>query len=246
MLRSYFQSARQKLPLVIAVVLLVSFALPSGTAAAQSTLEKIKASKTMVAGNSGSYPPFEMMEGNKLVGFDADLAEELGKRMGLTIKFEIIDFKGIIAALTSGRVDVLISAVTKTPERAERISFSEPYYNAGIGALYLESTPIKTPDDLKGRVVGVQLGSSGELFVRQKLGDSVKEVKSLKRQITEQTDTRDDLTKLAKNHIVRARKGVLAHFGTDSTEYAQVGGTRASERKRPGRKSGSTNAKKAA
>ena len=81
---------------------------------------------------------------------------------------------------------------------------------------------------------------------RKGLDDSVKEVKSLKRQITEQTDTRDDLTKLAKNHIVRARKGVLAHFGTDSTEYALVGGTRASERKRPGRKSGSTNAKKAA
>lgn len=178
MLRSYFQSARQKLTLVTAVVLLMSFALPSGTATAQSTLDKIKASKVMVAGNSGSYPPFEMMEGSKLVGFDADLAEELGKRMGITIKFEIIDFKGIIAALTSGRVDVLISAVTRTPERAERMSFSEPYYNAGIGALYLESTPIKTPDDLKGRVVGVQLGSSGDLFVRQRLGDSVKEVKT--------------------------------------------------------------------
>lgn len=169
---------RQSVLLAASVVLfysLVAFVTP---ATAQTTLEKIRSTKVLVAGNSGSYPPFEMMEGSKLVGFDADMAEELGKRMGVTIKFEIIDFKGIIAALTSRRVDVLISAVTWTPERAERVSFSIPYFNAGIGALYREKTPIATPDDLKGRVVGVQLGSSGDLYVRQKLGESVKEIKT--------------------------------------------------------------------
>ena len=81
---------------------------------AQGTLDKVRKAKVMVAGNSGSYPPFEMMEGNKLIGFDVDMAEELGKRMGVSIKWEVIDFKGIIAALTSKRVDVLISAITCT------------------------------------------------------------------------------------------------------------------------------------
>lgn len=147
-------------------------------ALAQDTLEKIRKAKVMVAGNSGSYPPFEMMEGNKLIGFDVDMAEELGRRMGVTVKFEIIDFKGIIAALTSKRVDVLISAITWTPERAERVSFSVPYYDAGIGALYRGSAPVSKLEDLKGKVVGVQLGSSGEVFIRTRLGKEVKELKT--------------------------------------------------------------------
>jgi len=176
--RPSFASTRRRFALAFgtAVAVLCTMHVPS--AWAQGTLEKIRASKVMVAGNSGSYPPFEMMQGNKLVGFDADMAEELGKRMGVTVKFEIIDFKGIIAALTSKRVDVLISAVTWTPERAERMAFSVPYYNAGIGALYRERTAIAKPEDLAGKVVGVQLGSSGELFVRQRLGKVVKEIKT--------------------------------------------------------------------
>ncbi|NDH52147.1 MAG: basic amino acid ABC transporter substrate-binding protein [Betaproteobacteria bacterium] len=159
----------------------LSFTLMSAIfsfSSAQSTYDKIKTSKLIIAGNSGSYPPFEMMDGNNLIGFDVDLAEELGKRMGVKIKFEVIDFKGLIASLTSKRVDVLISAVTWTPERAERISFSTPYYNAGIGALFREKNPISSPQDLTGKIVGVQLGSSGDLYVREKVGSLVKEVKT--------------------------------------------------------------------
>lgn len=110
------------LPVVIAGLIAASW-----PAAAQTTLERVKQAKVLVAGNSGSYPPFEMMEGNKLTGFDVDLAEELGRRIGVAIKWEVIDFKGIIAALTSKRVDTLISAITWTPERAERVAFSMPY-----------------------------------------------------------------------------------------------------------------------
>ena len=165
-----------KLLVFLTIILIISCYLPSSNA--QSTYEKIKSSKTMIAGNSGSYPPFEMMDGNNLIGFDVDLAEELGRRMGIKIKFEVIDFKGMIASLTSKRVDVLISALTWTPERAERISYSSPYYNAGIGALYKDKSPIALPKDLAGKTVGVQLGSSGDLFAREKIGTIVKEIKT--------------------------------------------------------------------
>jgi polar amino acid transport system substrate-binding protein len=148
-------------------------------ASAETTLEKVKRTKVMTAGNSGSYPPFEMMEGGKLVGFDVDMADELGKRMGgIQVKFEIIDFKGIVAALTSKRVDTLITALTWTPERANAIAFSIPYYDAGIGALTKPDSGIKAPEDLAGKIVGVQLGSSGDAFVRQKFGSQVKEIKT--------------------------------------------------------------------
>lgn len=153
--------------------------ITSAGASAETTLEKIKRTKVMTAGNSGSYPPFEMMEGTKLVGFDVDMADEIGKRMGgVQVKFEVMDFKGIVAALTSKRVDTLITALTWTPERAQAIAFSIPYYDAGIGALTKPDSGIKEPDDLKGKIVGVQLGSSGDAFVRQRYGSQVKEVKT--------------------------------------------------------------------
>lgn len=153
-------------------------ALP-GLALAETTLEKIKRTHVMTAGNSGSYPPFEIMEGRKLIGFDVDMADEIGRRMGnVQVKFEVIDFKGMIASLTSGRVDTLITALTWTPERAEQIAFSIPYYDAGIGALTRADAKIEKPDDLAGKTVAVQLGSSGEKFVRDTLGTKVKEVKT--------------------------------------------------------------------
>jgi ABC-type amino acid transport substrate-binding protein len=161
-----------------AAVALTGLAVLSSGAAAESTMEKIKRTGVMTAGNSGSYPPFEIMQGKTLVGFDVDMANELGRRMGVTVKFEIIDFKGIIAALKSKRVDTLITAMTKTPGRAKQVLFSIAYYDAGIGALTAKGSGIMKPDDLTGKIVGVQLGSSGERFVRSNLGKKVKELKT--------------------------------------------------------------------
>jgi len=78
----------------------------------------------LVAGSSAEYPPFEYVADGKLVGYDVDMAEEITRRMGVKVAWEKIDFKGIVAALTAKRVDVLITALTWTPERAERIAFS--------------------------------------------------------------------------------------------------------------------------
>ena len=158
---------------VAALALAISSMSP---ASAQGTLEKIKKSGEMVVGTSASYPPFEYHKGTDIVGFDIDMGNEIAKRMGVKIKWVEIDFKGIIAALKSGRVDVLITALTKTPERAKQIAFSEPYFNAGIGAAKPVGSPIKKPEDLNGKVVGVQLGTSGERFVR----DHIKGVKEIK------------------------------------------------------------------
>jgi len=158
------------------------FALAVGSifvrpASAQDTLDKIKKAGVMVVGTSAAYAPFEYREAGKLVGFDVDMGEEIARRMGVKIQWVEIDFKGIVAGLRSKRVDLLITALTKTPERAEQIEFSMPYYNAGVGAAKKAGQPIARPADLDGKIVGVQIGTSGERFVRGQL-KGVKEVKS--------------------------------------------------------------------
>ncbi len=148
-----------------------------GFSAAADTLATIKQKGVMTVGNSGSYPPFEFMADGKLTGFDVDLANELGKRMGVKIEWVMVDFKGIVASLVAKRTDILITALTRTPDRAKQILFSEPYYNAGIGAAVLVSSGIKKPEDLKGKTVGLQIGSSGERYAKSELKDYVTSTK---------------------------------------------------------------------
>jgi len=142
-------------------------------AGAQDTLGAVKQKGVLVAGSSAEYPPFEYVADGKLVGYDVDMAEEITRRMGVKVVWEKIDFKGIVAALTAKRVDALITALTWTPERAERISFSDPYFDAGIGAITPQSSTIQKVEDLTGRKVGAQLGSSGERYVRDTVGSKV-------------------------------------------------------------------------
>jgi len=161
--------------LLIAVATLL--ALAASGAHAQDTLAQIKQKGEMVAGNGGAYPPFDMVIDGQLAGFDIDMGNEIAKRMGVKIKWEKIDFSGIIASLTSKRVDLLITAMTKTPERAQRIGFSVSYYETGIAAALKPGVKIDSPKDLAGKVVAVQVGTSGERYIRDNFGSVVKELK---------------------------------------------------------------------
>lgn len=150
----------------------------SAPAEAQNTLEKIKRTGVMSSANSFEYVPFGYVEAGKTVGFDVDLGEEIARRMGVRMTWEKIDFRGIVAALTSGRVDTLVTAMTWTPERAERILFSEPYFDGGIGAAFKAGASISKPDDIKGKDVGLQIGSAGEKWARDNYGTTFKSLKT--------------------------------------------------------------------
>lgn len=141
-------------------------------------LAKARSAGVLTVGNGGAFPPFEYMENGRLTGFDMDLGTELGRRMGLRLEWQVIAFAGLIPALTSGRVDCLITAMAWTQDRAERIAFSTPYYKTGIAAGFRPGVSVEKPEDLSGRVVGVQVGTSGERFVRDTLADKVKEIRT--------------------------------------------------------------------
>ena len=120
----------------------------SNTASAETTLEKIKRTGVMTSANTFSYPPFGFIENGEKVGFDVDIANEIALRMSVKLVYEQIDFRGIIAALTSKRVDLLITGMVYTPDRAKQIAYSEPYFNGGVAAAYRSEKPLNQPDDL--------------------------------------------------------------------------------------------------
>jgi polar amino acid transport system substrate-binding protein len=147
-------------------------------AAAQDTLEKIKKSGSITIGNGGAYPPFEFVENGNLVGFDIDLGNEIGKRMGVRVVWEKFDFNGLIPALQSKRVDMLATAMTKTPEREQRMKFSVGYYDSGIAAAVRKGVAIVKPEDMAGKIIAVQVGTAGERYARDKAQATAKEIKT--------------------------------------------------------------------
>jgi polar amino acid transport system substrate-binding protein len=160
---------------------LALFLAGTGMAQAQTaddSLARIKKAGVLKVGNGAAFPPFEFVDNGKLSGYDIDMGEEIGRRLGVKVEWQQIEFAGLIAGLTSGRVDTLITAMTYTPERAERIAFSTPYYRTGIAAAYRTTVTLAKPEDLAGKVVGVQGGTAGEKFVKDNYASAVKELKT--------------------------------------------------------------------
>ncbi|QIN81426.1 transporter substrate-binding domain-containing protein [Rubrobacter tropicus] len=110
-----------------------------------------------------AYPPFESEKDGEPVGFDIDLLDEIGKRAGFTPEYQNVTFDGIINGLRNNQYDMAISAMTITPERAERIDFSDPYFNADQSLLVPSDSDIGSVDEIGDATVGVQIGTTGEI-----------------------------------------------------------------------------------
>ncbi len=110
-----------------------------------------------------AYPPFEFEKDGEPVGFDIDLLNEIGKRAGFTPEYQNVTFDGIINGLRNNQYDVAISSMTITPERAKRIDFSDPYFNADQSLLVPSDAGVGSVDDLGDATVGVQIGTPGEI-----------------------------------------------------------------------------------
>lgn len=149
----------------------------SGKTAA-NTLEKVKQEKKIKIGLEDTYPPMEFRdETNKLVGFDIDLADAIAKKLGAEAEYVITEFGGLTMALNSGKFDMSLSAISVNPERAEQVDFSEPYVKGGQAIIVKnDNGSIAKVEDLSGKIVGTQLGTTGEEAARKIAG--VKEVKT--------------------------------------------------------------------
>ena len=92
--------------------------------------------------------------------------------------WEKFDFNGLIPALQSKRVDMLATAMIKTPEREQRMKFSTSYYDSGIAAAVRPGVAIAKAEDLAGKTIAVQVGTAGERYAREKAQTTAKEIKT--------------------------------------------------------------------
>lgn len=143
-----------------------------------SVLQKIKDNKEIKVGLEDTYPPMEFRnEKNELIGFDIDLCDEIGKKLGVKVEYVMTEFGGLMMSLNSNKIDMSASAISITEERKKEVEFTKPYVNSGQALIVKKgNTSIKDEKDLKGKIVGAQLGTTGEQAAKKIEG--VKEVKS--------------------------------------------------------------------
>lgn len=143
-----------------ALLLLVTlFALATGTRAHPPD--------TLVVGMELAYPPFEMAdEKGQPSGVSVDLARALGEFLKMKIELQNLPFDGLIPSLRTGKIDIILSSMTATPERAQTIDFSEPYLTTGLCILAGKNANISTiaDADRRGKTIAVKKGTTGHLY----------------------------------------------------------------------------------
>ena len=139
-------------------------------------LEKIQKNGKLVVGMSADYAPYEFHyidENGKDVigGFDVDIANEIANKIGVDLVIQEMDFDALVSALPAGKVDLVISGMNPTEERAKVVDFSEVYYNSKHGILVRaeDADKYQTFADLEGAKVGVQLGSTQEKIAKTEI-----------------------------------------------------------------------------
>ena len=172
---------------IFAVVFLVTlapvfFAAPPALA---SVLDK----NVIMVGTEGTYPPFEYYdENNVLTGFDIEMMALIGEKIGREIQFVDMAFDGLIPALITSKIDLIAAAMNATPERNRVVDFSDVYQIADSAVLVnANDKSMSSPADLNGKNIGVQLGTTEDLFLSdanlganirryQKVNDAVREL----------------------------------------------------------------------
>jgi polar amino acid transport system substrate-binding protein len=121
----------------------------------------------LIVGMELAYPPFEMTdEQGRPKGISVDLAHALGKQLQRDIEIQNLPFDGLIPALKTGKIDLILSSMTATAERAQSIDFSEPYLRTGLCLLVGKASAIQSIQDTDqaGKVVAVKIGTTGHAY----------------------------------------------------------------------------------
>jgi polar amino acid transport system substrate-binding protein len=161
--------------IVVIVVALMASALvggcggreePAGTAG--SGVELVDSGRLTTCTHM-PYRPFQFQRGGRIVGFDVEMIDLVARELG--VRQAIIDtpFEGIQSGedLNARKCDLAAAAMTITPERREKIAFSAPYFDADQALLVRKGSGIDSLDDLKGRTLGVQSGTTGKMYAEK-------------------------------------------------------------------------------
>lgn len=142
----------------------------SSESAGEAKAEGSYVGKTLIMATNAEFPPYEYHEGKDIVGIDVEIAKAVAEQMGA--KFEVSDmaFDAIISAVDSGKADFGAAGMTVTEDRKKNVDFSDTYATSVQSVIVPENSDIKSIDDLKGKKIGVQQGTTGDIYATKDYG----------------------------------------------------------------------------
>ena len=131
------------------------------------TMDEVKKRGTLIVGTEAAYVPYEFFKDGKIIGYDPDITDVMTGNLGVKAQFIDTQWSGIIPALYARKFDCIISGMTITKERTEKVLFSMPYADASnMVLLRADEKAVATAEDLSGKTIGVQLGSAAANIIK--------------------------------------------------------------------------------
>jgi len=160
--------------LALAVLMVASLLTGCGGSAA-SGLKTVEEGKLIMATNA-AFPPYEFIEGNEIVGIDAEIAGAIAEKLGLELQIDDMEFDSIVESVKGGKADIGLAGMTVTPERQEVINFTASYATGVQVVIVAEDSAITSVDDLFAEgamhAIGVQRNTTGDLYCTWDLEDA--------------------------------------------------------------------------
>ena len=116
-----------------------------------------------------TFPPYEFLRGHEIVGIDVEICRAIAQKLGREFSCETVDFDSVIPAVISGKADLAAAGITITEDRKKNVDFSVPYVKTGIVVIYKKAGGFTGPEQLKGKKIGVQGGTTSETYVLEEL-----------------------------------------------------------------------------
>ena len=120
---------------------------------------------------NATFPPYEYYEGDEVVGIDPEIAAAIAEKLGMTLEINDMDCDPAIAAAQTGQADIVMEGLTVTDDRKEKINFTDSYATGVQVVIVPEDSDIQSVDDLEGKLIGVQQGTTGDLYCSDDYGE---------------------------------------------------------------------------
>ena len=155
---------KKLLALLLAVILVLSLAACTSTAKDDEPASDASEAAKLTMATEATFPPYEYYDGDAIVGIDVEVAQAIADKLGMKVEITDMEFDSLIPALQSDTIDVALAGMTVTPERQESVDFSDSYAKGVQVIIVPEGSDIQSPDDLEGKNIGVQTGTTGDTY----------------------------------------------------------------------------------
>lgn len=155
-----------KTPAIVLLIFII-FSMTSCASKEKDVIETIKSNGYITMATNAEFEPFEFKAENKIVGIDIDISKEIANDLGVDLKVNDISFDAVIFELKEKKSDFAAAALSYDEDRAKNVDFSNPYFNASQSIIVMKNSNISNADDLKGKNIGVHLGTTGDTYCTQ-------------------------------------------------------------------------------